>query len=255
MFLLVSIHTLIVASFSRVSGRGRYLVISLFGFIMAVLLSIQLFFPLLPLYSIGYMLGTSLLRTFVIEDEKAAYQKQLEKSLQREKRQRQELSSAWKLAYTDALTGVKSKLAYAEKEEQIDHDIANNTMIAFAVAVFDVNELKRVNDLHGHDTGDKYIRDAAVLICRIFDHSPVFRVGGDEFAAVLTGEDYENRLSCILSFNRRIEENILRGDVSVAAGIAEYIPGSDESYEQVFKRADREMYRRKEELKRRQSKI
>lgn len=253
MFLLVSIHTLRVAISSRDSGRGRFLVISLFGFIMASLLSVQLFFPLLPLYSIGYMLGCCLLRTFVIEDERSAYQKKLEKSLVREKLQREELSSAWKLAYTDALTGVKSKLAYAEKEEQIDRAISNNTLNEFAVAVFDVNGLKTINDVRGHDMGDRYICDAAVLICRSFGHSPVFRVGGDEFAAVLTGEDYVNRAALIASFNRRIEDNLLRGKVTVAAGIADYIPGSDECCEQVFKRADKEMYCRKEEMKSRRA--
>lgn len=254
MFLLVSVHALRTVKNTQESGKGRrYLTIGLFGLFMAALLGIQLFFPLLPLYSIGYMLGSSLLRTFVIEEEKREYMESMEASIRREQRQKEELRSTWKLAYTDALTGVKSKLAFSEREKEIDQDIADGTAGDMAVVVFDLNGLKQINDSRGHDAGDRYIVEACRLICTVFHHSPVFRVGGDEFVAILEGRDFDDRVDLLASFNRQNEKNERAGHAVVAAGMAEYIPDADASFERVFKRADREMYRRKEEMKQRKT--
>lgn len=249
MFLLVSIYTLRTVKNTQDSGRRRYLTIGLFGLIMAVLLEMQLFFPLLPLYSIGYMLGSCLLRTFVIEEEKREYMENLEASILREQRQKEELRSTWKLAYTDALTGVKSKLAFSEREKEIDQAIADARAGNMAVVVFDLNGLKQINDSRGHDAGDRYIAEASRLICTVFQHSPVFRIGGDEFIAILEGQDYDDRVDLLMSFDRKNEKNRRTGHVVMAVGMTEYIPDIDNSFERVFKRADREMYRRKEAMK------
>lgn len=249
MFLLVSIYTLRTVKNTQDSGRRRYLTIGLFGLIMAVLLEMQLFFPLLPLYSIGYMLGSCLLRTFVIEEEKREYMENLEASILREQRQKEELRSTWKLAYTDALTGVKSKLAFSEREKEIDQAIADARAGNMAVVVFDLNGLKQINDSRGHDAGDRYIAEASRLICTVFQHSPVFRIGGDEFIAILEGQDYDDRVDLLMSFDRKNEKNRRTGHVVIAVGMTEYIPDIDNSFERVFKRADREMYRRKEAMK------
>ena len=122
-------------------------------------------------------------------------------------------------------------------------------MEPFALAVCDVNGLKYVNDTYGHKAGDETIVAAARFICELFDHSPVFRIGGDEFVVVLTGRDYENREAILQKLHRRAEENIARGQVVVAAGMAEYVPGQDARLHPVFERADGQMYRKKQELK------
>lgn len=227
--LQTSLYALKVVSHSEDAARNRYLAIALSGIVMLVFISIQLFQPYLPLYAIGYMMGNCLLRTFVIEGEREEYRNDLEAALARERQQLKELNEAWGLAYTDALTGAKSKRAYSERVDKIDEAIANGTMQEMAVAVFDVNGLKDVNDTLGHETGDKHIIEACRLICTTFKHSPVFRVGGDEFVALLEGSDYENREELLSSFNRCIGENIAMDSVVVAAGIADYFPGQDNS--------------------------
>ena len=249
MFLLSSLYVLSGNKVASASEKSRHRTIGLSGLVMVIFLSVQLFFPLLPLYTIAYMLASSLLRTFVIENEKEEYRKELESSLTREQQQLQELNSAWALAYTDPLTGVKSKLAYSEKEAQIDEAIAGGTAGSVAVVVFDLNRLKYINDTLGHDIGDQYIKEACGLICETFSHSPVFRVGGDEFAAILEGADYENRDALMAQFDGLIDANLKAGRVVVAAGMAEYIRGTDFSFERIFKRADAGMYQRKEYLK------
>ena len=150
---------------------------------------------------------------------------------------------------TDPLTGVKSKHAYDAREQEMDGRIQSGQMEPFALAVCDVNGLKYVNDTYGHKAGDETIVAAARFICELFDHSPVFRIGGDEFVVVLTGRDYENREAILRKLHRRAEENIDRGQVVVAAGMAEYVPGQDARLHPVFERADGQMYRKKQELK------
>ena len=86
------------------------------------------------------------------------------------------------LAYRDALTGVKNKTAYQDTESRFEEEMRQGKP-EFAVVVLDINGLKKVNDTYGHDFGDMLIISACRLICKTFQHSPVYRIGGDEFAA------------------------------------------------------------------------
>ena len=153
------------------------------------------------------------------------------------------------MAYRDPLTGVKSKHAFVEKEEELDAAIDQRSIEYFAVIVFDVNGLKHVNDTLGHKAGDAYIKEASALICNTFDHSPVFRTGGDEFVALLNGRDYPNRTELLEGFDRQVEENIKEGKVVVSAGMSEFDPQTDNCFHTVFERADQLMYERKSKLK------
>ena len=249
MLMVISLYTLVFVSTTTEKQRKRHLAIGLSGLTMMVFIAVQVFFPTYPLYAISYMLGSCLLRTFVIENEREEYRSNLEIALEREKEQFLELKSAWGLAYTDSLTGVKSKLAYAEKTELIDKQIERGSVEELAIAVFDVNNLKWVNDNLGHDVGDEFIRQACSLICTIFKKSPVYRVGGDEFVAILEREDYHNRAALLQAFNQEVEKNQRNDAVVIAAGMAEYKPMQDNSYKKIFERADVRMYKRKRELK------
>lgn len=61
--------------------------------------------------------------------------------------------------------------------------------------------------------------------------------------------DYENRESIIAAVNEEIEGNIGSNNVVISLGMAVFEPGVDQSFHEVFKRADNNMYKRKEELK------
>ena len=157
------------------------------------------------------------------------------------------------LAYTDALTNVKSKTAYNEEVRRINSNIENG-FHQFGVVMFDLNGLKDINDSYGHDMGDIYIKNACRLICTTYKHSPVFRIGGDEFIAVLSGQDLLNSEKLIHSFYDKMEETNRNAKtqadrISVAAGMAVYQEGRDSGYHSVFKRADEKMYRNKEAIK------
>ena len=154
--------------------------------------------------------------------------------------------------YRDKLTGLRNAAAYISKSTELDNQAKLIPEIAYGVILFDVNFLKKVNDNHGHQAGNQLLRHASRVICKVFDHSPVYRVGGDEFVAVLEGEDYENRNELIKLFDEKIaEESFMVGDekifVSVARGMGIYEQGKD--FASVAKVADVAMYNHKSAIK------
>ena len=157
------------------------------------------------------------------------------------------LSQAQKKASTDALTGVKTKLAYLDLEERLNSLIESGHDPEFAVIVLDINDLKLVNDTQGHQAGDKYIRDACMIVCQSFKHSPVFRVGGDEFAVISQGDDYSRIDELVESIKIHNEEAQENGGIVIACGMSKY--SGDGSVGAVYERADKSMYENKVALK------
>ncbi|MDT3845188.1 MAG: diguanylate cyclase [Bacillota bacterium] len=159
------------------------------------------------------------------------------------------------LAYADALTVLHNKGAFdiwIGKLQARANEAAETT--EFAVCIFDCNDLKRINDQYGHEKGDIYLKETAKVICDVYKHSPVFRIGGDEFAAILLDADYRNREDLLRVFDERCREK-QDGEteewkkVNVARGMAVYDVGEDESVSEVVRRADKKMYENKWETK------
>lgn len=161
----------------------------------------------------------------------------------------EELDVARGIVLRDPLTGVKSRHAFLQSEEALNGEIESGTAKPFAVVVCDLNGLKTVNDTKGHKAGDDYIRASSRIICELFDHSPVFRVGGDEFAVIVSGRDFEERDALMQQLKTHSRENIQTGDPVIAAGLSNYMPDEDINVRTVFDRADARMYTDKRELK------
>ena len=161
-----------------------------------------------------------------------------------------------KRVFVDALTSVRNKGAYNEYLKKLQERANGGEKLDLAIGVFDCNNLKTINDQHGHDKGDIYLKNACQLVCKVFDHSPVFRTGGDEFAVFLLNDDYKNREELIQKFeSRKSEINGVAAntweEVHIAYGIAEYDPNRDKSISDTARRADKIMYenkRREKEL-------
>ncbi|WP_034453008.1 bifunctional diguanylate cyclase/phosphodiesterase [Butyrivibrio sp. AE2032] len=171
----------------------------------------------------------------------------IDQQIRREQEYAMNLNAAEIKANIDELTKVKNKHAYSEAEKRMDENIKENPNLEFAIAVFDLNGLKEVNDTLGHQAGDKFIIKGCNIICRIFKHSPVYRVGGDEFVAVVQGYDYINLAALMDKLQKHNEKNKLKGDVVIAAGASRY--QEDGRVAPVFERADEAMYKNKRELK------
>ena len=150
-------------------------------------------------------------------------------------------------ATVDALTGVKNRHAYLVAEERLNEQIEKNPGIEFAVVILDVNDLKKINDTEGHKAGDRYLRDACRIVCNTFKHSPVFRVGGDEFAVIAQGSDYQSIDTLVGSIRSHNDEAVRSGGIIIACGMARH--EQELSVAPVFERADQNMYENKSELK------
>ncbi len=172
-----------------------------------------------------------------------------DEDVRREKEHLAALSVANEMARRDGLTQAKNKTAYREMEAELQKNMEGKKK-PFGIVVCDINGLKRINDTEGHKAGDDYIKAACKLISNIFLHSPVYRIGGDEFAVILKGQDYVDKESLVNRFQRQIEENIRIGEgCIVALGLAIYEPDEDLLVEDVFNRADNQMYEDKTRLK------
>jgi diguanylate cyclase (GGDEF)-like protein len=185
--------------------------------------------------------------------------------IRREQEYKFNLMEAQHKANIDSLTRVKNKHAYVDIESELNEMIANNIPVEFAIVIFDINGLKTINDTHGHQTGDNFIKAGCQVICDIFKHSSVFRVGGDEFAVIVQGRDYKNLDKLLAKCEKHNLEAIKRThnfesetnngtiynfeskEIVIAVGSAKY--EGDRSVAAVFDRADLEMYKNKNELK------
>ena len=152
-------------------------------------------------------------------------------------------------AYIDGMTGVGNKSAYLELVHETDRIISEGNA-AFSIAVFDVNGLKTVNDDYGHENGDRMIVGAADCIKRIFGSKNVFRIGGDEFIAVLPDHTAEDMVEAFKKLDaetaRENEKGLGPAKISYSKGAATYEAGVDREFRAVFKRADEAMYRDKD---------
>ena len=179
-------------------------------------------------------------------------ERQIEKSAKVLKQQGDDLIAMKNLAYVDSLTNVKNKLAYDDTVEYINKKIRNGTA-EFAVIMCDLNYLKHINDNLGHIAGDEAIRKTALILCKAFPLSTVFRIGGDEFAVLPTGLDYariDEKLDALMTMiesQRNISDNYLER-ISLAFGCAVFERGKDTTYQEVFERADKIMYEEKKKI-------
>ena len=145
---------------------------------------------------------------------------------------------------------MKNTSAIVNYVQALQETLDSGEKIDFAVGMFDCDNLKHMNDQNGHDKGDIYIKSSCQLICQVFQHSPVFRIGGDEFATVLQNDDFKNREELIQRFESEREKRCSAAENQweaprVAMGIAVYDPAVDESVDDALHRADKIMYENK----------
>ena len=157
------------------------------------------------------------------------------------------------LAYRDSLTGIKNSTAYTEAITKLNQEILTGNP-KFGVLVADINNLKQTNDTYGHDVGNNLIVHTAKILSSTFANSAVYRIGGDEFAVILQGDDYTHYHSLLEKMDKACAQEVISVceaniTVSVARGIALYDPDIDNVYEDVFSKADQAMYLNKDQVK------
>jgi diguanylate cyclase (GGDEF)-like protein len=162
------------------------------------------------------------------------------------------------LAYADSLTSVHNKGAFSVSMNNLQDAIDKpDSDERFAIVIFDCDNLKEINDQYGHGNGNIYLKTSCSIICNAFRHSPVFRVGGDEFATILKGDDYVRREELLQMFDDLCEDKRRTAaneweKVSISRGMAVYDPLIDGTSRSVASRADDIMYENKRAKKQQQ---
>ena len=170
------------------------------------------------------------------------------------KRSKIQLAVMEELAHKDALTGLKNKTAYNEYVAKFDADIVEGRA-KFAIIMIDVNFLKKVNDTYGHEYGNIYLINAGKLACSVFGEENVFRIGGDEFVVILEDDKVSLNKYFVTQFKAEMERKNLNQSlqpwekISAAVGVAIFNPDKDKNADEVFKRADADMYKNKLAMK------
>lgn len=249
-FVFATVYTTIALVKEKDSfSKGRLSTLSISSLVMAGAILAQVWYPNFPVYSMGLTVSSVIIYVFIVSAQRTQFQKALVESEHKRHAQSKEIDYARQLAYIDPLTGVKNKHAFVELESTLDEMIRKKEINEFSLIIFDLNDLKTVNDTLGHEMGDKYITKSCQLISQYFPGEEIFRFGGDEFVLIIQGESYQDRYRRLDDFNKYIEGNNESDYIVIAAGISDYIPEKDNTLRSIFLRADERMYARKRRLK------
>lgn len=159
------------------------------------------------------------------------------------------ISELGSLALRDDMTNVGNKTAFSARVSEIKDSEK------YGIVLMDVNNLKMINDNYGHGAGDEYIKGCCTVLCDVFSHSPVFRIGGDEFSVILKGQDYENRHALMHNITGAFEyiwrerENDPPHRYSASLGMADSTTCA--TTRETIKTADERMYENKRAFKER----
>lgn len=156
--------------------------------------------------------------------------------------------------FVDALTSVRNKGGYDDYILHLKERIKKKDVVEFGICMFDCDNLKVINDKYGHEKGDVYLKTAAKAICEVFQHSPVFRIGGDEFTLILLNEDFKNRTELINLFkvncntvNEQAKNDWEQIHISIGCAVSEL--SNMASVDDVLRKADQLMYENKRKRK------
>ena len=150
-----------------------------------------------------------------------------------------ETEKLFRLAYTDAMTGLYNRNAYEEKLEKLNR--ANARLDNIMVVIVDINKMKFINDTYGHRTGDETIKTVAECLCKtVGTKADVYRIGGDEFICIAERDisAYISELKDLLSFVGKEKMYPL----SVSLGYSKFDTKRDKSIDDLIRRCDKKMY-------------
>ena len=161
-----------------------------------------------------------------------------------------EYNNVQKIAYSDALTGLGNRAAYLERLEEC----VKEHILRLGIVYLDVNNLKKVNDVQGHEQGDILIRTAAQVIEESFGaFGRAYRIGGDEFCVLIDTNAMEMYDRALDMFQKKIESVNKSGkynfSLQIAHGFICCEADSMKTIDDAIKAADERMYRNKVQLK------
>ncbi|MCL6611303.1 MAG: diguanylate cyclase [Peptococcaceae bacterium] len=149
------------------------------------------------------------------------------------------------LSMHDIMTGLYNRTYFEEEMARLN----GGRFSPVTIICCDVDGLKLVNDTFGHKKGDELLKTVAEILKSPFRSSDVVaRVGGDEFAVILPRTDEEAARRTCERINQAVENHNLKGTdipISLSVGMATGIISGDLNCDELYRRADNDMYQRK----------
>ncbi|PXV95446.1 diguanylate cyclase (GGDEF)-like protein [Lachnotalea glycerini] len=154
-----------------------------------------------------------------------------------------------KLAYKDVMTDLYNRTAYIEDIRDCEKllKLAPQKLNLIFV-IFDLNDLKVMNDFHGHGVGDHYIITTGKIIKKAFEKvGKCYRIGGDEFAVIINDRSFDDYLRAMKELNNMVvkENETSKLEYSIAYGYAVFEAGKYQSLKDLIDKADKNMYKNK----------
>ncbi len=145
------------------------------------------------------------------------------------------------LASLDSLTGIFNRRAFFERAEESRAKLP--AIGAMSAIMLDIDHFKRINDVHGHATGDRAIREVASIIANASKIAG--RLGGEEFAVLLPGRNLAATVNVAEQLRREIAALQLKVDreparFTASFGVSEWREG--DSVDSMLRRADMALY-------------
>jgi diguanylate cyclase (GGDEF)-like protein len=145
------------------------------------------------------------------------------------------------LAVTDELTQLPNRRAFRQRLEQLVCESARGRH--FSLVILDVDHFKKINDTFGHDVGDKVLVAVAdVLLGRLRRTDFVARIGGEEFALLLSDLSHEDALRVAEDLRARIAQMMVPCRVTASFGLCSHEESREASPERLFRAADAALY-------------
>lgn len=221
LFLATSLYTLREAVRTQGREKSRYRTIGLFGLSMSGAIAVQFYYPLLPMYSIGYLLGCCVLHTFVLEDAKAEYR-----------------------VLHDRLTGLPNSAFLFEKIPELVQE-ARKGGCSVGLLFIGLNNFKSVNNCYGYGQGDAILRRSAQRLKDLAQTRYIARSGADRFQVILIAKNREaialqaNDILTVMCVPYAVQDGALH--VGASAGLA-FLDADSDDWNSLFNRAELAMF-------------
>ncbi|MFT3984224.1 MAG: EAL domain-containing protein [Lachnospiraceae bacterium] len=157
-------------------------------------------------------------------------------------------SSLKRNAYTD-ITGIMNKHACMEQMSILD---CRDSTVGIGLAMFDLNNLKKVNDFYGHEAGDLLIQQFVILLRQCAEKKFFLgRFGGDEFIVIIQNCDESIMLNFLEHVSKSVEKNNTANTIGISYACGFAISTRQQYYlvDELLKEADKKMYQNKKIIK------
>lgn len=142
-------------------------------------------------------------------------------------------------AYHDNLTKILNRNGLLKKLMEKNND--------YILAIIDIDKFKSINDTYGHDVGDYVLKDLATFISsKIRVTDLIARWGGEEFVLIIDTKNLEQAQNIADNLRKEVENLKFKtvNKITISIGVSEFKTKND-TFEDVFKKADQALYQAK----------